>query len=64
MDDLLYGFDYPAVIDLKMGKQTYDPEATHEEIVRHQKKYPPIQLFGFQALGMSVSFNSHFKILE
>ena len=59
MDDLLYGFEYPAVIDLKMGKQTYDPEATHDKIVRHLKKHPPIQVLGFQVLGMSVSLNLH-----
>ena len=55
MDDLAFGIEYPAVIDFKIGRQTYDPEATAEKIVRQKLKYPPVEKIGFQLLGMRVS---------
>jgi 1D-myo-inositol-tetrakisphosphate 5-kinase/inositol-polyphosphate multikinase len=54
MDDLAYGIKHPAIIDFKIGKQTYDPEATDEKIKRQRLKYPPVEKIGFQLLGMRV----------
>lgn len=54
MDDLAFGIKYPAVIDLKIGRQTYDPEASIEKIERQKLKYPPVEKIGFQLLGMRV----------
>lgn len=54
MDDLAYGIKYPAVIDFKIGRQTYDPEASIEKIERQKLKYPPVERIGFQLLGMRV----------
>ena len=54
MDDLAYGIKHPAIIDFKIGKQTYDPEATDEKIKRQKLKYPPVEKIGFQLLGMRV----------
>ncbi len=54
MDDLAFGIEYPAVIDFKIGRRTYDPEATTEKIIRQKKKYPPVEKIGFQLLGMRV----------
>ncbi len=54
MDDLAYGIKYPAIIDFKIGKITYDPEATVEKINRQKKKYPEVEKLGFQLLGMRV----------
>ena len=55
MDDMAYGIEYPAVIDFKIGRQTYDPEATTEKIIRQKLKYPPVEKIGFQLLGMRAS---------
>lgn len=45
MDDIAYGLKYPAVIDFKMGRITYDPEATVEKITRQKLKYVTYILF-------------------
>lgn len=54
MDDMAYGMKYPAVIDFKMGRVTYDPEATIEKITRQRLKYPPVEQIGYQLIGMRV----------
>ncbi|RNA43850.1 inositol polyphosphate multikinase [Brachionus plicatilis] len=54
MDDMAYGFKHPAVIDYKIGRVTYDPEASQEKIARQIKKYPPVEKTGFQLIGMRV----------
>ena len=54
MDDLAYGIKYPAVLDSKIGKQTYDPEASIEKIERQKLKYPDVEEVGFQLIGMRV----------
>lgn len=54
MDDMAYGFKLPAVIDYKIGRITYDPEASQEKIARQIKKYPPVEKTGFQLIGMRV----------
>lgn len=54
MDDLAYGIKYPAVLDSKIGKVTYDPEASIEKIERQKLKYPDVEEVGFQLIGMRV----------
>jgi 1D-myo-inositol-tetrakisphosphate 5-kinase/inositol-polyphosphate multikinase len=54
MDDIANGIENPAVIDLKIGQITHDPEATIEKITRQKLKYPPVEKIGFQLLGMRV----------
>ena len=44
---------YPAVIDLKLGQRTFDPEANEKTISRHKIKYPHVNI-GFQIEGMRV----------
>lgn len=54
MNDLAYGIEKPSVIDFKMGRITYDPEASEEKILRQKLKYPPAENIGFQLMGMRV----------
>lgn len=54
MDDIAHGVKYPAVIDFKMGRITYDPEASVDKITRQKQKYPPVEKIGYQLLGMRV----------
>ena len=61
MDDLTIGLKNPAVIDFKIGKITYDPEATPEKIVLERGKRHTERM-GFQILGMRVSYISILKL--
>ena len=54
MHDLAFGIEKPSVIDLKIGKITYDPEANADKIARQLLKYPPAEKIGFQLMGMRV----------
>jgi hypothetical protein len=50
MDDITYGIEMPSVIDFKMGRITYDPEASEEKISRQLKKYPPAERTGYSGV--------------
>jgi hypothetical protein len=52
IDDLAYGMDNPGVIDVKIGIETYDPEASIEQIKKHKIKFPFLEMIGFQIEGM------------
>lgn len=52
LENLTHGMLEPCVLDLKMGTQTYDENATPEKIAREKKKYPPQEKIGFRIVGM------------
>ncbi|BFZ03320.1 hypothetical protein BsWGS_06358 [Bradybaena similaris] len=52
--NLTSGFKQPCVIDLKMGKVTYDQDAPPEKIEHEVGKYPPLKDLGFQITGMMI----------
>lgn len=54
MQNLTCGFHEPNVLDLKMGRITYDPEASPEKQEHEVSKYPPLEKLGFQITGMMV----------
>ena len=54
LDDLTFGYDKPSVIDLKIGTQTWEEDASKEKIERESKKYPLQRTFGFRLTGMRV----------
>ena len=54
MDDVAFRFKHPAVVDLKLGRVTHDPEASPDKIYRHRSRYPPAERLGFQLIGMRV----------
>lgn len=45
-------FSNPNVLDLKMGRVSYDPLATPEKRLHERSKYPPREKLGFQIIGM------------
>ena len=47
-------FRKPCVVDIKMGKKTYDPEAGPAKIAKEMTKFPYVEKFGFQFTGMQV----------
>ena len=59
LENLTHGLKQPCVLDLKMGTQAYDEEATPEKIAREQKKYPPQSEIGFRIVGMRVFRPQH-----
>jgi len=54
LENIIQTFDHPCVADIKIGRITYDCEATEEKIARSIRKYPPVSDTGFQLLGWQV----------
>ncbi|KAL7480657.1 hypothetical protein ACHAW6_006334 [Cyclotella cf. meneghiniana] len=54
LKDLTTAFQYPSIIDIKMGTQTYEPDATQSKQRREIQKYPLQSEFGFRIVGMRV----------
>jgi hypothetical protein len=52
-------FSDPCVIDIKVGMQSYEPDATEEKRLREFRKYPPQSEFGFRIVGMRIYDPSH-----
>lgn len=57
LEDLTRPFRNPCIIDIKMGRVTWDPDATDAKRVREESKYPPLKMSGFQFLGCRVSYS-------
>ncbi|CAJ0576831.1 unnamed protein product, partial [Mesorhabditis spiculigera] len=51
LDDLTFGYTRPAIMDIKMGRVTYDPDASEKKIKSETEKYPPQRSLGFRILG-------------
>jgi 1D-myo-inositol-tetrakisphosphate 5-kinase/inositol-polyphosphate multikinase len=51
LENLVQPFDHPCATDIKIGRITYDREATEEKIKQCNNKYPPAAEIGFQLLG-------------
>ena len=47
-------FKKPCILDVKVGRVTYDPSATQEKIAQELAKFPPLQKVRFQFTGMKV----------
>ncbi|XP_052763416.1 inositol polyphosphate multikinase-like isoform X2 [Mya arenaria] len=52
LENIVAGFRRPCVVDIKMGKKTYDPEAGPAKIAKEITKFPHVEKFGFQFTGM------------
>ena len=59
LNDITVNFKKPNVIDLKMGSQTFEPDAPDEKKNREQSKYPNQGVFGFRVVGERVYQPSH-----
>ncbi len=51
LENIIRSYEYPCVIDIKLGRITYDREATQEKIERQLAKFEPAAEIGFQLLG-------------
>lgn len=54
LSDATINFSKPCTIDLKMGQQTYEPDALPEKREREYAKYPEQSTFGFRIVGMRI----------
>jgi hypothetical protein len=54
LEDLTMNYCRPCLIDIKMGRQTFEPTANYEKIARELKKYPYQEEIGFRITGMKV----------
>jgi inositol-polyphosphate multikinase len=65
LDDLTVAYKKPTVIDIKMGRQTFEPSASKEKKEREIKKYPYQSDIGFRITGFKIWDNSkklyHFR---
>jgi hypothetical protein len=59
LQDLTVNFSQPCVMDLKLGCQTYEPDATPEKQSREFGKYPEQTEFGFRIVGMRMYDPTH-----
>jgi hypothetical protein len=54
LDDLTLSYNKPCVIDIKMGTQTYEPNANIDKIEREKEKYRYQSQLGFRIAGFKV----------
>lgn len=59
LQDVTVNFRKPCVIDLKMGRQTYEPNAPESKQKREHLKYPQQEQFGFRIVGKRIYTPSH-----
>lgn len=54
LGDVMARFIKPCCMDVKIGAQTYDPEASEDKIRCENRKFPAGQILGFRIVGMKV----------
>lgn len=54
LSDMTKGFHRPNIMDLKIGRKTYEPDATLEKVQSQTQKYPQQEQFGFRIVGMRI----------
>lgn len=55
LEDACKRFRNPSIVDIKIGRVSYDPDADPDKIAFESGKYPPQKKLGFQLLGTRVS---------
>ena len=58
LEDVCRRFRNPSILDVKIGRVSYDPEADDRKRSAERAKYPPLAELGFQLLGMRVRPNT------
>lgn len=54
LEDVTHKFNKPCIMDVKIGRKSYDPFASSEKIQQQVSKYPLMEEIGFLVLGMRV----------
>lgn len=58
LEDLTSGMQQPCVLDIKVGRQSWEPGVSAEKAAREASKWPPQSALGFRFTGMQVSVRS------
>jgi len=64
LEDLTAGFTEACVLDLKMGRRSYDENASPEKVEKERAKYPPQEVVGFRFCGMRVFQPATRRVVE
>ena len=56
LENLVSNFEHPCIMDLKIGKRTYDPFATPDKIHRELIRYDYQAQLGFRITGFKVNY--------
>lgn len=59
LEDVTASYTRPAILDVKMGRITYDPVANEAKREKETIKYPPQRVLGFRLLGYRVGYTSY-----
>ena len=62
LDHLLRGYTAPTILDLKVGRRSYDETASPEKVAREIAKYPPQETLGFRLSGYKKYCQSSGKV--
>ena len=54
LQDVTFGYSLPCIMDVKIGQQTYDPNAPQKKREREISKYKHQHEIGFRICGMKV----------
>lgn len=59
LQNITVNFSKPCVMDIKMGTQTYEPDAPEDKRIREFNKYPQQIEFGMRIVGMRIFEPAH-----
>lgn len=62
LEDVAGSFTCPCIMDVKIGRKSYDPFASQEKQKEQIRKYPLMEEIGFLILGMRVRELSVFHV--
>lgn len=54
LQDMTLSYSQPSMIDIKIGRQTFEPSASTAKVERELRKYPHQNSIGFRITGMKV----------
>jgi 1D-myo-inositol-tetrakisphosphate 5-kinase/inositol-polyphosphate multikinase len=54
LEDFTLHYEHPSLIDIKMGRQTFEPTASQAKVARELRKYPYQADIGFRITGLKV----------
>ncbi|KAL7071821.1 hypothetical protein ACQ4LE_008742 [Meloidogyne hapla] len=60
LEDITHPFEKPCIMDIKIGKVTYDPDANEEKRIKEQSKCPFQEILGFRILGYRIHTETEF----
>ncbi|VDK78258.1 unnamed protein product [Litomosoides sigmodontis] len=64
MEDLACRYKCPCIMDIKVGRVTYDPNATKAKRLSEAVKYPEQEILGFRLTGYRMHFDCGKKDLQ